>query len=70
MTAEIVNLRRFRKAKEKAEAQARAAENRAKHGRPKSERQSKRARESLEDRKLQGHRRDARDRGGDDEPAA
>jgi len=68
MTAEIVNLRRFRKAKEKAEAQARAAENRAKHGRSKSERQRKTSRDSIDDRKLEGHRRDTH--GGDDEPAA
>ncbi len=45
---EVVNLRRYRKAKEKAEAQARAEENRAKHGRTKSERQSKTARDSLD----------------------
>ena len=65
---EVVNLRRYRKAKEKAEAQARAAENRSKHGRCKSERQSKTARDSHDDRKLEGHRRDTH--GGDDEPAA
>ena len=65
---EVVNLRRYRKAKEKAEAQARAAENRSKHGRSKSERQSRTARDSIDDRKLEGHRRDTH--GGDDEPAA
>jgi Domain of unknown function (DUF4169) len=67
---EVVNLRRYRKAKEKAQAQARAEENRAKHGRTKSERQGKTARDSLTNRKLEGHRREASDPGGDDEPAA
>ncbi len=55
---EVVNLRRFRKAKEKAEAQARAEENRAKHGRTKAERQERRARETLAERRLEAHRRD------------
>jgi hypothetical protein len=67
---EVVNLRRYRKAKEKAEAQVRAAENRNKHGRTKSERQGKTARDSLDERKLEGHRRGTHDGGGDDEPAA
>jgi len=67
---EVINLRRYRKAKEKAEARACAAENRAKHGRAKSERQGKTARDTLNDRRLEGHRRDAHDHGGDDEPAA
>jgi hypothetical protein len=70
---DVVSLRRFRKAKERAEAQARAAENRAKHGRPKAERQGTKARRTLADRKLEGHRRDASDatgdHPGDDEPA-
>jgi hypothetical protein len=68
---EVVNLKRFRKAKERAEAQARAEANRAKHGRTKAERQDSNARETLADRKLEGHRRNTKvDPGGDDEPAA
>jgi Domain of unknown function (DUF4169) len=68
---EVVNLRRFRKAKERAEAQERAQANRAKHGRTKAERRETTTRETLADRKLEGHRRDATDDpGGDDEPAA
>jgi hypothetical protein len=67
---EIINLRRFRKAKEKAETQARASENRAKHGRSKAERQGETARETLAGRKLEGHRRETSKDPGDDEPAA
>jgi Domain of unknown function (DUF4169) len=61
---EVVNLKRFRKAKERAEAQARAEANRAKHGRTKLEREETRARETIADRKLDGHRRGS----GDDDP--
>lgn len=61
---EVINLKRFRKAKERAEAQARAEANRTKHGRSKAEREGTSAREMLADRKLDGHRRDT----GDDDP--
>lgn len=37
MTAEIVNLRRFRKAKARVVAETKAAENRVLHGRTKAE---------------------------------
>jgi hypothetical protein len=37
MTAEIVNLRRFRKAKVRSDAETKAAENRVLHGRTKAE---------------------------------
>jgi hypothetical protein len=62
MTAEIVNLRRARKAKARAEAQARADENRAKFGRPKAERELADRSKSHADRQLDAHRRE----GGDD----
>jgi hypothetical protein len=39
MTADIINLRRVRKAKARREKDAQAAENRAKSGRPKAERE-------------------------------
>ena len=39
MSAEIVNLRKARKVKERADKQRRAAENRALHGRTKAERE-------------------------------
>ena len=56
--AEIINLRKARKAKARADKEAEAAANRAKFGRPKEERsRSKAAKESL-DRKLDAHRRD------------
>jgi len=70
---DVVNLRRFRKAKEKAEAQARAEANRAKHGRTKVERETTGQSKSLIDRRLDAHRRDAGHHAGndgDDEPAA
>ena len=38
MPAEIISLNQFRKAKQKAENEGRAASNRVRHGRPKSER--------------------------------
>jgi hypothetical protein len=45
VSAELVNLRRARKAKAREAAAEAAAENRAKHGRPASERRLERARE-------------------------
>ncbi len=56
MTAEIVNLRKARKARERAEREARAEENRTKHGRTRAERDMLRARSDLESRRLEGHR--------------
>jgi hypothetical protein len=54
---EIINLRRARKAKARAEKQEQAAENRARHGAPKSERgltkaRSEKGRRDLEALKL------------------
>jgi hypothetical protein len=56
--ADIINLRKARKAKARAEKEAEAAENRAKHGRPKEERSQSEAAKDLLDRKLDAHRRD------------
>ncbi|HWK34297.1 MAG TPA: DUF4169 family protein, partial [Hyphomicrobium sp.] len=47
MRAEIVNLRTARKAKQRRDAQAHAAESRTKFGRTKHERQAERAQEEL-----------------------
>ncbi len=58
MTAEIINLRRARKAKNRREAAAQAEENRAKFGRPKHERDVARAEQSMADRHLDALRRD------------
>jgi hypothetical protein len=65
MTAEIVNLRRARKAKARKQAKARADENRARFGRSKAERDAERRAKSLAERRLDSHRRD----GGEDEPS-
>jgi Domain of unknown function (DUF4169) len=56
--AEIINLRKARKAKARADKEAEAAENRAKFGRPKAERSQSKAAKNLLDRKLDAHRRD------------
>ena len=55
--AEIINLRSARKAKARAEARAGAAENRAKHGRSKAERENSEKVKSLAERRLDAHRR-------------
>ena len=54
--AEIINLRQARKAKTRAEKDARAAENRAKFGRAKAERSVGDAEKILAERRLEGHR--------------
>jgi len=53
---EIVNLRRARKAKARSEAEKTAAENRAKFGAGKAEKQIVDAREALEKRRLDQHK--------------
>lgn len=52
MTAEIINLRRARKARNRRDAEARAAENRVAFGRSKAERQATDAAKALERRRL------------------
>ena len=56
--ADIINLRKARKAKRRAEHEAQAAENRIKFGRPKGERQAGEAAQRLAERRLDAHRRD------------
>jgi hypothetical protein len=56
--AEIINLRKARKAKARAEKEVEAAENRAKFGQRKEERSQSEAAKDLLDRKLDAHRRD------------
>jgi hypothetical protein len=56
--ADIVNLRKARKAKARVEKEAQAAENRIKFGRSKAERDLGAASRRLAERKLEGHRRD------------
>ncbi len=58
MTAEIVNLRRARKAKQRLEAESHAAQNRAEFGRTKHARETERAEQDLAARRLDALRRD------------
>lgn len=66
--AEIINLRQARKAKARAEKEAKADENRARFGRPAQEQTTTEASQALQDRKLDAHRLDRPDddRDGDD----
>jgi hypothetical protein len=56
--AEIVNLRRARKARARVEAEKDAAANRASFGLSKTEKKIARSMRSLEAQKLDGHRRE------------
>lgn len=53
---EIVNLRRARKARDRASAEAQAAQNRIAFGRTKAERKLSDAEKTLAERRLEGHR--------------
>lgn len=57
--AEVVNLRMARKRKERAEAEAKAASNRALHGQTKAEKNRQRAEQARLDRTVEGARREA-----------
>ncbi len=65
---EIVNLNRARKARAAADRKAEAEANRLKHGLKKAEKSRNAAENSLMKDKLDAHRRDRDDDGGD-EPA-
>jgi hypothetical protein len=56
VAAEIVNLRKARKARDRLTREAEAAGNRTKFGRTRAEREASVAREALETRRLDGHR--------------
>jgi hypothetical protein len=56
--AEIVNLRRARKDKARAEKDAKAAENRVRFGRTKEEKRLAEAEAWLAERRIAAHRRD------------
>ncbi len=56
--AEIINLNRARKARAKAEREAKAAQNRAAFGRPKAERTKAKAQDEIAERRHEGHRLD------------
>jgi capsule polysaccharide export protein KpsE/RkpR len=55
--AEIINLRRARKAKAKSQSETKADANRVAFGRTKAEKQATAAVKSLEARRLEGHKR-------------
>ncbi len=55
---EIVNLRRVKKQRERAEAEALAAENRARHGRTAAEKKAERMTEARRQAVLDGARKD------------
>jgi hypothetical protein len=55
--AEIINLRRVRKRRERETREQIAAEQRLRFGRPKVERRADAAREELRERTLDGHKR-------------
>ena len=57
MSAEIVNLRKARKARDRAEKEKRAEENRAKFGRTKAERELESANKAIDLRRIEAHKR-------------
>lgn len=65
MTAEIVNLRRVRKAKARAEKEAAAAANRARFGRTTAEKHHQAKQTDLAERRLDGHKLNEAPKDGD-----
>jgi hypothetical protein len=53
---DVVNLRRARKARDRASAEAKAEQNRITFGRTKTERKLTEAEKALAERRLEGHR--------------
>lgn len=58
MSGEVVNLRRARKAKARAQAEKTAAENRVAYGLSKADKALRQARDDLAARRLDGHFRE------------
>jgi len=58
MTAKIINLRQFRKAKARAEKERQAEENRTRHGQTKADRRQHESERALADRNIEALRRD------------
>lgn len=58
MTAEVVNLRRLRKARLRQDQDIAAAANRVKHGRTQAERERQTSEAERADKLLDGHRRE------------
>ncbi len=68
MAGKVVSLRRARKHKARISARAEADANAARHGEPQSLRSLRDARAGIEERRLEGHRREDAGK-GPDEPA-
>jgi hypothetical protein len=68
MSAEIVNLRKARKARDRVAKEKRAEENRLKFGRTKAEREREEAEDAIAVRRLEAHHRKVDDE--DSGPAA
>jgi hypothetical protein len=66
MSAEIINLRRQRKVKQRQQAEAQATENRAKFGQSKAARSARDAEQDLEVRRLDALRRERGNDGADE----
>ncbi len=66
MPADIVNLRQARKHKARADKDAQAAVNRAKHGQTKAARRHEEAKKVLEEKKLDGSLRERQKPDADD----
>jgi hypothetical protein len=66
MSAEIINLRRARKVKQRQQAEAQATENRAKFGQSKAARSARDAEQDLEVRRLDALRRERGNDGADE----
>ncbi|MEJ0013383.1 MAG: DUF4169 family protein [Bauldia sp.] len=56
--ADIVNLRRVRKSKQRDEREKEAAANRTRFGRTRAEKEAEAARRDLADKNIDGHKRD------------
>ena len=69
MTGEVVNLRRARKIRDRAERETVAAANRVAYGRTKVERQVTKIEGARRQRRLDGHRLESRDGQGVGEDA-
>lgn len=63
---EVVNLRRVRKLKQRAEAEAQAAANRLTHGQTKAQKKLSQAERKAAEQKIDGHKRTPHEPGPED----
>jgi hypothetical protein len=64
--ADLVNLRGERKRRQRAEKESAAADNRARHGRPKAQIEAEEQRRALAAKQLDAHRREPSEGGRDE----